>query len=101
MMNLVSSKMLRSSKAVNNRSLETVQAYSCELYIESFKVSHRGFVYFIWYTNSTQINSLRYESTGKTVPVKETLTISLRVTSKNGKEQPLNVPLLASRPISN
>ena len=77
-----------------------MQAYSCELYIDSFKVSHRGFVYFLWYTHSTQISSLRYESQGKTVPVKETLTVSVRVTFKNGKEQPLNVPILQSRPIS-
>ena len=93
-MNLVSSKLLRSSKPVVNRSLETVQAYSCELYIDSFKVSYRGFVYFLWYTHSAQISSLRYESTGKTVQVKETLTVSLRLTSKNNREQPLNVPFL-------
>jgi hypothetical protein len=85
-MNLVSSKLLKSSRQVFNRSLETAQAYSCELYIDSFKVSHRGFVYFLWYSNTTQINSLRYEANGKTVPVKETLTISIRIASKNGKE---------------
>ena len=71
------------------------------MYLESFKITHRGYVYFIWYTNETQISSLRYESNGSKVHVKETLTISIRVPTKNGKEVPTNVRILILRAISN
>lgn len=69
-MNLANSKTFKSSKQMINRSIETVSAYSCELYIEAFKISYRGYVYFSWLSNNSQINSLRYESVGKLVQVK-------------------------------
>jgi hypothetical protein len=97
-MNLVNSKVIKSSRPIINRSIETIAAYSCELYIESFKIVHRGYVYFLWSSNSAQIHSLRYESTGKAVPVKETLTISLRITAKNGRELPSSVYVPRRRP---
>ena len=47
--NPMQSKMGKSSRMqVVNRSIETIQVYSCELYIDSFKISHRGFVFFLW-----------------------------------------------------
>jgi hypothetical protein len=101
MMNLVNSKVVKSSRTVVNRSSESVSAYSCELFIESFKILHRGYVYFLWSSNHSQIHSLRYEANGKTVQVKETLTISLRITAKNGRDLPSSVPVPARRPSSN
>lgn len=102
MMNLVNSKVIKSSsRPVANRSSESVSAYSCELFIESFKITHRGYVYFLWTSNHSQIHSLRYEASGKLVQVKETLTISLRVTAKNGRDLPSSVPTSPRRPTSN
>ena len=59
-MNLVNSKVIKSSRPIINRSIETVAAFSCELYIESFRIVHRGYVYFMWTSNNAQIHSLRY-----------------------------------------
>jgi hypothetical protein len=92
---------MKGSRPVVNRSVETVSAYSCELFIESFKITHRGYVYFLWTSNHSQIHSLRYESTGRLLQVKETLTISLRVTAKNGRDVPSSVPARPLRPTSN
>ena len=102
MMNLVNSKVIKSSsRPVINRPSESVSAYSCELFIESFKILHRGYVYFLWSSNNSQIHSLRYEANGKVVQVKETLTISLRITAKNGRDLPSSVPTSPRRPSSN
>lgn len=99
-MNLVNSKVIKGSRPLINRSSESVSAYSCELFIESFKIAHRGYVYFLWTSNNSQIHSLRYESTGKLVQVKETLTISLRVGARHGRDGPSSVPARPLRPSS-
>jgi len=39
----------------------------------------------MWASSDAQIQSLRYESQGRAVKVKETLTLSVRLTSRNGK----------------
>lgn len=70
---------------------------SCELFIEDFKVSHAGYLYMIWINANKQTQTLKYDSiSSTTVEVGETLSLNLKLCTKNGKftQKPTNLYLL-------
>ena len=67
---------------------------ACDLYVESIKLDSQGCYFsFVWKRGSKVTQSLKYESNGTTVSIKEMLTLNVRTILKNGRVQEKNVSL--------
>ena len=65
---------------------------ACDLYIESIKLASEGCCFsFVWKRGSKVTQSLKYESNGATVLVREMLTLNIRTSIRNGRVQEKNV----------
>ena len=64
---------------------------ACDLYIESIKLASEGCFSFVWKRGSKVTQSLKYESNGATVLVREMLTLNIRTSIRNGRVQEKNV----------